>query len=161
MNEEKEVKTENSTPIIYPINLIDVLIVLMCGIVLVYTAMNGSPSETIIGGFMGYLGANIKNGNSASKTTTTTTNRNNITPQPEKETTPEEQLAKITREAARNGMFCSAKIERTIPIEEDRKPKHSKKSELNDKVKKDLETKAPEPKEEAPKKESEIFKVEQ
>lgn len=53
-----------------PVNLPEVLIIAICGIGLFWSFYLGSPSETLIGIFGGYLGAK---GNGSSKTTTTTT----------------------------------------------------------------------------------------
>ena len=169
-HEQKEVQVKN-TPIIYPINIIDVIIVAVCGIVLIYTAMNGNPSETIIGGFMGYLGANIKSGmgqNSKTTTTkTTTTNnpdnlmrarkmmgpgmwyeeRHTITPQPQVvEQEDEEQEEKAPE---------PEKKEKPAPVVvQEEKPKKDH-SELNERIKREMacasaETKQPE-----------IYKIEQ
>jgi hypothetical protein len=56
-----------------PVNLPEILIIAICGIGLFWSFYLGSPSETLIGIFGGYLGAR-GNGSSSSKTTTTTTN---------------------------------------------------------------------------------------
>lgn len=43
------------------INVVELLIVLICGAVLIITTLDGKPSETIIGIFGGYLGVAFKN----------------------------------------------------------------------------------------------------
>ena len=55
------------------INLVELLIVVFCGVVLIMTTINGQPSETIIGIFGGYLGVAYKNAQSKTSTTTTST----------------------------------------------------------------------------------------
>lgn len=55
------------------VNMVELLIVLFCGIVLIMTTINGQPSETIIGIFGGYLGVAYKNAQNKTTTTTTTT----------------------------------------------------------------------------------------
>lgn len=62
------------------INLVELLIVVFCGVVLIMTTINGQPSETIIGIFGGYLGVAYKN--AQSKTSTTTTTSTKTPPQP-------------------------------------------------------------------------------
>ena len=59
------------------VNMVELLIVLFCGIVLIMTTMNGQPSETIIGIFGGYLGVAYKNAQNKTTTTTTTTTTKN------------------------------------------------------------------------------------
>lgn len=55
------------------VNMVELLIVLFCGVVLIMTTINGQPSETIIGIFGGYLGVAYKNAQNKTTTTTTTT----------------------------------------------------------------------------------------
>lgn len=63
------------------INLVELLIVVFCGVVLIMTTINGQPSETIIGIFGGYLGVAYKNAQSKTSTTTTTSTKT-TPPQP-------------------------------------------------------------------------------
>ena len=53
---------------ITPVSPIDLIIAIALSIVLIYTAIEGQASETIIGIFGGYFGANMKNAITKSKT---------------------------------------------------------------------------------------------